>query len=227
MRIAAAVVGVSEPRLDWLVNNAGVMAIARQETDDGFEAQFGINHLGHFALTGLLLPLLIDTPASRVVTVSSSLHIAGRLDPDNLMGERTYGRWRQYGLSKVANLLFTYELQHRLSKALTGTIAVACHPGYAATGHDRDSGWFARFGAPLARRVAQPVRAGAWPTIRAATDPMAMGGEYYGPAGRFGFSGPPVLARSNDYSHDEEVARRLWDLSVELTGVDFAELASR
>ncbi len=219
VRVAAAQVMAQEQRLDVLINNAGVMALPRQETIDGFEMQFAVNHLGHFALTGLLLDLVRATPASRIVTVSSSAHQMGRVDFDNLQGERTYGRWRQYGLSKVANLLFTYELQRRLSRAHEATIAVACHPGVAATELGRDAGPLMRFGTPLMRRFTQNAAAGALPTLRAATDPGVRGGQYFGPERNT--HGAPIETRSSSYSHDTVVARRLWDVSEELTGVVF------
>lgn len=219
VRIAAAQVAATEPRLDVLVNNAGVMAVPRQETVDGFELQFAVNHLAHFALTGLLLPLLLATEGSRVVTVSSNAHRFGRVDFDNLQGELTYGRWRQYGLSKLANLLFTYELQRRLAHAHHRTIAVACHPGYAATHLGRDAGPLLRFAEPLALRFAQSAEMGALPTLRAAADPDVQGGHYYGPERTN--AGPPVEARSNSASHDTAVARRLWTVSEDLTGVAF------
>ena len=219
VRVAAAQVVTQEPRLDLLVNNAGVMALPRQKTADGFEMQFGVNHLGHFALTGLLLELLLATPASRVVTVSSTAHRIGRVDFDNLQGERTYGRWRQYGLSKVANLLFTYELQRRLSRAHAETIAVACHPGIADTALGRDAGPLMKLGGPLMRRFTQPPAAGALPTLRAATDPGVRGGQFYGP--EHNSHGAPIETRSSAYSHDTVVARRLWSVSEALTTVTY------
>ncbi len=222
VRVAAAEVMAAEPRLDVLVNNAGVMALPRRETADGFEMQFGVNHLGHFALTGHLLPLLLATPSSRVVSVSSMGHRMGKVDFDNLQGERTYGRWRQYGLSKVANLLFAFELQRRLSMARSATISVACHPGGSVTELSRDAGPLMKLVDPLARRVMQSAAMGALPTVRAAVDPDVHGGQYFGP--EKGMSGFPVETRSNSYSHDTIVARRLWAVSEHLTGVhyDFA-----
>jgi len=219
VRVTAAQIAVEEPRLDLLINNAGVMALPRSETIDGFETQFAVNHLGHFALTGLLLPLLLSTPSARVVSVSSTAHLIGRLDFDNLQGERTYGRWRQYGLSKVSNLLFIYELQRRLSMAHATTIALAAHPGGSVTELARDAGVIMKTLNPLATRVMQSAAMGALPTVRAAVDPAAQGGHFYGPD--HGMRGFPVEVRSNAYSHDTQVARKLWAASEYLTQVSF------
>lgn len=220
-------------RLDVLVNNAGVMAIPRCETEDGFEMQFGTNHLGHFALTGLLLGRLLATPGARVVTVSSQMHRFGTIRFDDLMGTRHYDRWSAYSQSKLANLLFTYELHRRLVAKHASpppVLALACHPGYAATelqgkgAHMRGSRVEAlvmRLGNAL---FAQSATAGALPTLRAATDPEAQGGDYFGPDGLLQLAGRPVKVSASRKARDPELARRLWERSVDLTGVDFGGL---
>ncbi len=169
----------AEPRLDRLINNAGIMGPPRTVTAEGFESQFGVNHLGHFALTGCLLPTLRATPGARVVTVSSIAHRSGRIAFDDLDAAQGYSRMDRYAMSKLANLLFTYELQRRLDAS------------------------------------------GALPTVRAATDPEVTGGQYYGPSSRSEYAGPPVLVRSTPESHDEAIARRLWTVSEQLTGVPY------
>jgi hypothetical protein len=214
--------------LDLLVNNAGVMAIPYQKTKDGFEMQFGTNHLGHFALTGRLMPLLQSTPGSRVVTVSSGMHRFGDIDFANLNGEQGYKKWGAYAQSKLANLLFTYELQRRLAGAGSGLISVAAHPGYAATnlqfgGSDRsDSSMQARLMALLNKVVAQSAEMGALPTVYAAAAPAVQGGDYIGPKGLAEQRGWPVKVQSSDRSHDRDAAARLWVVSEELTGVSYA-----
>ncbi|MEV4358451.1 oxidoreductase [Nonomuraea sp. NPDC049625] len=199
-------------RLDLLVNNAGIGMIARQETKDGFEMQFGTNHLGHFALTGLLLPLLLAAPAARVVNVSSDAHAMGRIDFDNLGLERGYSRFGAYGRSKLANLLFTLELQRRAERAGTGLISVATHPGTTATN-------IVKLGLlqPLMGVFFKSAAAGAVPSLYAATSPDVRGGEFIG----------PKLKRltPSDRARSEADARRLWDVSTELTGVRFDEIA--
>jgi NAD(P)-dependent dehydrogenase (short-subunit alcohol dehydrogenase family) len=217
VRAAAAELRAGHPRIDLLICNAGVMYPPKQTTHDGFELQFGTNHLGHFALTGLLLEQMLPVPGSRVVTVSSVGHrIRARVNFDDLQWERSYSRVRAYGQSKLANLMFTYELQRRLSGAGT-TIAVAAHPGFAATELMRHT--------PMAAVVmplfSQNAAMGALPVLRAATDPSVLGGQYYGPGGLLGLRGYPELAASSRRSHDEAVQRRLWAVSEELTGVTF------
>ncbi len=217
VRAAAGELGAAHPRIDLLICNAGVMYPPKQTTHDGFELQFGTNHLGHFALTGLLLERLLPVPGSRVVTVSSVGHrIRARVNFDDLQWERSYSRVRAYGQSKLANLMFTYELQRRLSGA-GATIAVAAHPGFAATELMRHT--------PMAAVVtplfSQNAAMGALPVVRAATDPGVLGGQYYGPGGFLGLRGYPQLAASSRRSHDEAVQRRLWAVSEELTGVTF------
>jgi NAD(P)-dependent dehydrogenase (short-subunit alcohol dehydrogenase family) len=218
IRAAAGELRASHPRIDLLINNAGVMFPPRQATGDGFELQLGTNHLGHFALTGLLLEQMLPVPGSRVVTVSSLAHrIRGRINFDDLQGERSYSRVAAYSQSKLANLMFTYELQRRLSGAVT-TIAVAAHPGLARTELTRNSP--PATSAPV-RLISQNAAIGALPVLRAATDPGVLGGQYYGPSGFFGIRGYPKLAESSLQSHDAAIQRRLWTVSEQLTGVTF------
>src|SRR5262249_45333881 len=190
----------------------------RQTTGDGFELQLGINHLGHFALTGLLLEQMLPVPGSRVVMVSSIGHrIRARINFDDLQSERSYSRVGAYSQSKLANLMFTYELQRRLSGART-TIAVAAHPGLASTELTRSTPPIPAFFNGL---ISQKAAMGALPILRAATDPGVLGGQYYGPGGFFGTRGYPKLAQSSRQSHDTAIQRRLWTVSEELTGVTF------
>jgi NAD(P)-dependent dehydrogenase (short-subunit alcohol dehydrogenase family) len=208
-------------RLDVLLNNAGIMFTPYGKTEDGFEQQFGVNHLGHFALTGLLLDVLKETPKSRVVNVSSSGHTMGKMDFDDLMWKNNgYSGRKAYGRSKLANLLFTYELQRRLESAGIDCISVAAHPGAARTNLMRHMNrilssilWV--FLGPFIQSAAM----GALPEIRASVDSEVKGGEYYGPEGRYG--GYPVQVESNGDSHNEEDAEKLWEVSESLTGVKF------
>jgi len=210
-----------ESRLDLLINNAGIMMPPRQLTADGFESQFGVNHLGHFALTGLLLAKLQATPGSRVVNVSSAAHRWGDIDFDDLDGSRRYNRRVRYGMSKLANLLFTYELQRRLEAAGADLISVASHPGVSPTELSRHmSRALMILAKPFFWAFTHPPAEAALTTVRAATDPNIKGGQYVGPAGFQEAKGPPVVVRSNRASRDPERASRLWDLSIELTGVD-------
>ena len=217
VRAAAAALRAGHPVIDLLICNAGVMYPPKQTTGDGFELQFGTNHLGHFALTGLLLDQMLPVPGSRVVTVSSVGHrMQARINFDDLQWERSYSRVRAYGQSKLANLMFTYELQRRLSGAGT-TIAVAAHPGFAATELMRHT----PAAAVVTPLFSQDAAMGSLPVLRAATDPSVLGGQYYGPGGFLGLRGYPKLAASSRRSHDEAVQRRLWAVSEELTGVTF------
>jgi len=209
---------------DLLINNAGVMAPPRRRTADGFELQFGTNHLGHFALTGLLLPVMQGRPGARVVTLSSTAHKTGRIAFDNLNGDRRYFRWRAYGQSKLANLLFALELDRRLRASGSEVISVAAHPGYAATNLQSAA-------APLVDRlvmkvgnavIAQSDEMGALPTLYAATQPGVDGGMYIGPDGPGEQRGHPKVVRPNRAARDEATARRLWEVSEELTGVPVA-----
>jgi NAD(P)-dependent dehydrogenase (short-subunit alcohol dehydrogenase family) len=219
IRAAAGELRARHPRIDLLINNAGVMFPPRQTTRDGFELQFGTNHLGHFALTGLLLEQMLPVPGSRVVTVSSLGHrIRARINFDDLQGERSYSRVAAYSQSKLANLMFTYELQRRLPGAGTA-IAVAAHPGLASTELTRNTPAIAA--SFYARVMSQNAEMGALPVLRAATDPGVLGGQYYGPGGFFGARGYPKLAHSSGQSHDTAIQRRLWTVSEELTGITF------
>jgi NAD(P)-dependent dehydrogenase (short-subunit alcohol dehydrogenase family) len=222
VRQAAEELRASHDRLDLLINNAGLMMPPYGRTADGFELQLGTNHLGHFALTGLLLDRLLAAPGSRVVTVSSMGHRVGAMDFADLQFERGYRRLAAYGRSKLANLLFTYELQRRLGEHGAPTIAVAAHPGGSATELSRHQGGILRvIAGPIERRLAQTAAMGALPTLRAAADPCVRGGEYYGPGGLFEMRGYPRQVESSRRSHDAAVQRRLWEESERLTGVTF------
>jgi NAD(P)-dependent dehydrogenase (short-subunit alcohol dehydrogenase family) len=219
VRRAASKIRARYPRLDLLINNAGVMMPPYGQTEDGFELQLGTNHLGHFALTGLVLPSLLEARDSRVVTVSSNGHKIGRIDFTDLLSERRYNRVTAYGRSKLANLMFTYELQRRLAEAGAPTISVAAHPGTCDTELVRHLPGWVQAGSRLA--PSQDAARGALPTVRAATDPEVRGGDYYGPSGFGEFTGPPVRVRSSARSHDTAVQNQLWDISEQLTGVTF------
>jgi len=215
-------------QLHVLCNNAGVMAVPRGETADGFERQFGINHLGHFALTGHLLPALRETEGeTRVVTQSSFAHENGTIDFDDLQHEESYGKWEAYGQSKLANVLFGYELDRRLEADGADTVSVVCHPGYANTNLQRrgpeESGSTLRlWGMKLANTLlAQPASQGVLPMLYAATDDDIGGGEYVGPGGLMNARGAPGTQESNEESNDPDVADRLWAISEDLTGVEY------
>jgi NAD(P)-dependent dehydrogenase (short-subunit alcohol dehydrogenase family) len=218
-------------RVDVLVNNAGVMAIPYRRTADGFEMQLGTNHLGHFALGGLLIERLLAAPAGRVVNVSSTAHRIGRMRFDDLHWERGYRKWPAYGQSKLANLLFTYELQRRLAAHGARAVAVACHPGYAATnlqlaGPRMAGSRLGERGMALANRLfSQSAEMGALPTLYAATSPDVAGGDYIGPDGFAETWGHPKKVRSSARSHDREAAARLWSISQELTGIGWETLS--
>ena len=223
VRDASAELHAKHASIDLLINNAGVMIPPKQTTRDGFELQFGTNHLGHFALTGLLLDLLLPVPGSRVVTVSSIAHRTGgaAIHFDDLQWDRSYDRSAAYAQSKLANLLFTYELQRRLAPQGT-TISVAAHPGLASTELVRDIPAAFRLIAPvLGALVSQSAAGGALPSLRAATDPAVLGGQYYGPDGRGELRGNPRVVVSSPQSYEETLQQRLWTVSEELTGVQF------
>lgn len=217
--------------LDLLVNNAGVMATPLRRTADGFEMQFGTNHLGHFALTGQLLDLLLAAPAARVVTVSSSMHRPGRIVFDDLQSERSYRPWRAYQQSKLANLLFSFELQRRLARCGAHAIAAAAHPGYAATqlqevGPRARNAALMTWAAGLGNRLlAQSAAMGALPSLYAATAPDVRGGDFFGPKGWFGMRGYPRRVRPSMRARNEQVAARLWAVSAELTGIRYEALS--
>jgi NAD(P)-dependent dehydrogenase (short-subunit alcohol dehydrogenase family) len=209
--------------IDLLINNAGVMAPPRRYTADGFELQFGTNHLGHFALTGLLIDRLEGRDDARVVTLSSGAHRIGRIAFDNLGGERRYFRWRAYGQSKLANLLFALELDRRLRAAGSTVKSLSAHPGYAATN-------LQSAGPPLVDAlvmkvsnavIAQSDEMGALPTLYAATEPGVEGGTFVGPDGFLEQRGHPEPVTPSAAARDQEVARRLWEVSEQMTGVRF------
>lgn len=216
--------------LDLLINNAGLMFTPYVKTEDGFELHLGVNHLGHFALTGLLLDLLLKTDKSRIVNVSSGLHKSGKIDFDNLHGEKTYRRIGAYGQSKLANLLFTYELQRKLESITSSSMSIGCHPGYAATnlqstGVGMKRGILPFFMKPFLKIgnfiMAQSARMGALPTLYAAISDEVKGGDYVGPSKLGEQRGPPKITKSSKRSHDKDVAKQLWLISETLTGVTF------
>ena len=211
-------------RVDILVNNAGIMAPPRQVTKDGFESQFGTNHLGHFALTGVLLPRVLAAPEPRVVTESSGLHRTGTINFDDLQGEKSYSRWGAYGQSKLANLMFCFELQRRATAAGSNLKSMASHPGYAATNlqfsgptrfHERAFMWVGN------AVFAQSAEKGALTELYAATVPDLPGGTYVGPDGRGEQRGYPKIVRAASKAYDENASQRLWAVSEELTGVHY------
>jgi NAD(P)-dependent dehydrogenase (short-subunit alcohol dehydrogenase family) len=218
--------------LDALCNNAGVMAIPYGETADGFERQFGINHLGHFALTGHLLPLLRESDGeARVVTQSSGLHEQGDLDPEGPPSEAGYDEWDAYADSKLANVYFGYELDRRLDAAgIEDVTSVVCHPGWAATNLQARAAGESRLKRVVMKAAntlfAQSAATGALPMLYATVED-ASGGSYVGPGGLMNMRGYPEVQRSSDRSYDEEVARRLWERSVEWTGVEYDALRRR
>jgi NAD(P)-dependent dehydrogenase (short-subunit alcohol dehydrogenase family) len=228
VRSFAERLGSELERLDLLINNAGLMAPPRRLTKDGFESQFGTNHLGHFALTGLLMPSLLSAPEPRVVTVSSTAHRAGEIDFDDLQRERKYNNWRAYGQSKLANLMFCFELQRRATEAGTALTSMAAHPGYARTN--------LQFAAPTARDkavmsvtnllFAQSAEMGALPTLYAATVPDLPGGTFVGPGGFMEQRGYPKIVTAMGKAYVETDWRRLWEVSEELTGVHYAFAAA-
>ncbi|MFI1719679.1 oxidoreductase [Streptomyces sp. NPDC020489] len=216
-------------RLDLLVNNAGVMALPYGTTVDGFETQFGVNHLGHFALTGLLLPVLLDTPGARVVTVSSSTHALANIDIDDLNSERRYRRWSAYARSKTANLLFTHELARRLAAHGSDVVAAAAHPGYAATNLQAAGPRMAgrrlaeRFMAVGNRFFAQSAEAGALPTLYAATAPDVRPDSFTGPS-LAGWRGTPAPSWRAPWTRNDRAGELLWTASERLTGVLYEAL---
>jgi NAD(P)-dependent dehydrogenase (short-subunit alcohol dehydrogenase family) len=225
IREAAAKLLATHPAIDLLIDNAGVMAIPRAETVDGFEMQFGTNHLGHFALTGLLLPALVTTAESRVVVVTSQARHIGKIDLDDPHGRKRYGRWTAYGQSKLANLVFTLELDRRLRRAQLETIALAAHPGYASTNLQTGSNWFQNTYYAIGNiLLAQSAAAGAWPQLYAATAPDLQGGGLYGPGQAGGTRGYPKRDKIETKSRNPELGRRLWEASVAATGVSYDAL---
>jgi NAD(P)-dependent dehydrogenase (short-subunit alcohol dehydrogenase family) len=204
--------------LNVLINNAGVMMCPYSKTKDGFEIQMGTNHLGTYALTGLLMPLLKKTKDSRIVVTSSIAHRSGNIDFSDLNWEqRKYKTSNAYGDSKIANLYFTYELANRLKNEANGPVVTAAHPGWTKTELQRHSGMFLF----LNNFFAQKVEIGTLPTLRAAVDPEAQSGDYFGPSGFSELRGNPVKVSSNKRSQDKEAAKKLWDMSEELTGIKY------
>jgi NAD(P)-dependent dehydrogenase (short-subunit alcohol dehydrogenase family) len=213
-------------RIDVLMNNAGIMAVPKSTTVDGFESQIGTNHLGHYALTGLLLPALLAAPQQRVVSVSSNAHKVGRMHLDDLSFEHThYSRWRAYGQSKLANLLFTSELQRRAVDAGVPLIAVAAHPGYAATnlttGPAKGAAFLRPFLALGDKLVGQPDHMGALPQLYAATMPDVLANDYWGPDSFREQRGHPTRVGRSKFAQDTDAANALWDQSEQLTGVTY------
>lgn len=213
----AAELAEKEPRIDVLINNAGVMTPPLTRTRQGFELQFGVNHLGSFALTSLLLPKLSQAPQARVVVTSSLAHRGATIEWDDLHAETSYVRARRYGASKLANALFLFTLDRRLRAAGSSVTAVGCHPGFAATDLARHLGPF-RILMPLVKLLANSAAMGALPTLQAATG-VVKPGAYYGPIGFGGIRGPSGEAPRDERALDEQSARRLWDVSVALTGI--------
>jgi NAD(P)-dependent dehydrogenase (short-subunit alcohol dehydrogenase family) len=234
VREAAKEIRSACPRLALLINNAGVMELPYERTEDGFELTLATNHLGHFALTGLVLDRLLETPGSRIVTTSSLGHLDGVMNFDDLQSERGYQPARAYYQSKLANLLFTYELDRQLRAAGAATIALGSHPGVVHTNLFRTRSKLEQMLISPRMRVinfwaVQSVPMGALPTLRAAVDPLARGGGYYGPHRRFytRFTGYPALAESSARSHDVADQARLWEVSEQLTGVRYDIKAAR
>lgn len=219
-------------RLDILLNNAGVMAIPRQETADGFEMQLGVNHLGHFALTGLLLDLIVKTPNARIHNVTSSANYTGTINFDDLMGEKSYGRWEAYGQSKLANVFFTFELQKRLISADFDTITNTSHPGLVLTNLQANSveqsgtGFEAFLYRLIEPIMAQDISMGVLPMLYGSTADEAKGGVFYGPR-LFNMRGYPAEKKTNKEANDAQALKRFWDISEELTGVNYEILDSR
>jgi NAD(P)-dependent dehydrogenase (short-subunit alcohol dehydrogenase family) len=209
--------------LSILINNAGVMIPPYSQTKDGFELQFGSNHLGHFALTGLLLPCILSTPKSRVVTLSSLAAINGFIDFDNLDGSKSYKPMKYYGQSKLANLLFARELQNKFKQHQADSISVACHPGLSHTNlMSRGSGKpLNKFASFLSKVITQPASMGALPTLYAATEPDLSGGEYIGPDGKKGRKGFPKKDEIIDTLYDKETSEKLWEISESMTNVNY------
>jgi NAD(P)-dependent dehydrogenase (short-subunit alcohol dehydrogenase family) len=216
----AAEIAAQEPRIDVLLNNAGVMFPPLTRTAQGFELQFGVNHLGCFALTCLLLPKLAQTPGTRVVVTSSLAHTRGAIDWDDLNADNSYKASQRYSDSKLANLLFVQELDRRLRAAHSPVTVVACHPGIAGTDLSRHMPAIGRLVWPVLGLVLNSAAQGAWPALQAATAPDVVPGGYYGPQQLGGARGPSGIAKRTPQSLDAALARRLWDVSVQMTGID-------
>lgn len=219
VRACAATVSAM-PRLDVLLNNAGVMFPPLRRTEQGHELQFGVNHLGSFALSCLLMPKLAQAPDPRIVVTSSLAHWRSEISWNDLDAHRDYNRGKRYSDSKLMNLLFVQELDRRLKAAGSPVKAIACHPGVAATELARHMPKFARVLWPLVNILLNTPAKGAWPALQAATDPEAVAGGYYGPRGIRGARGDSGLTPRSKTAQDPESARRLWEVSVEMTGID-------
>jgi NAD(P)-dependent dehydrogenase (short-subunit alcohol dehydrogenase family) len=220
VRSCAAQVLKVYKRLDGLINNAGLMMPPLGRTDDGFELQFGTNLLGHFAFTGLLLPLMDGKRDTRIVSLGSVAHWDGEIDFNNLNAEKGYSRWRAYSQSKLANIMFAYELERRLRRKGSSILSLAAHPGGTKSELSRHSAVLKVISA-LTGAFTQSPEDGALPSLRAALDPEARGGEYYGPSKMLTMRGPPVCQPSSQRSRDEAVAARLWQECERLTGVSY------
>jgi NAD(P)-dependent dehydrogenase (short-subunit alcohol dehydrogenase family) len=214
----AAEIAAKEPRIDALINNAGVMNPPLTRTKQGFESQFGVNHLGVFALTSLLLPKLAETPGSRVVVTSSVAHLKAKIDWDDLNADKSYVKTERYGASKLANALFFFELDRRLRAAKSPVTAIGVHPGIAATSLGRHMG-IAQIAGPIVGLLLNSADKGAWPALQAATGKVKPGG-YYGPTGLGGIRGVAGEAKRAPHAEDPALARRLWDVSIAMTGID-------
>lgn len=221
VRAGAAEINERWPALDLLINNAGIMHVPHAVTADGFESQLASNYLGHVALTGLVLPGMLDKPGSRVVTMSSIAHRGGRIHLDDLMFEHRYNRFAAYGQSKLACLMFAYTLDKRLCAAGAQTRSLAAHPGVSATNLGDQAPMAERLFFRHGGRLLNTALQGALAPLRAATDPALTGRQYIGPDGLGGIRGNPVVVSSTKASHDAEVQRRLWEESVRLTGVEY------
>ncbi|MGJ7503187.1 oxidoreductase [Variovorax sp. ZT5P49] len=215
---AAAEILLREPKIDVLINNAGLMVPPLQRTRQGFESQMGVNHFGHFALTGRLLPKLM-TDGTRIVVLSSVAHKKGLINFEDINARKHYDASKQYASSKLANLVFSLDLNARLATQGTKAICVAAHPGLADTELSRYLPNWVKIFLPLLRPLVNSAASGAWPTLLAATDERAQGGEYYGPSRRGETAGPATHAHIDERAKDPDVAKRLWDLSIEMTKV--------
>ncbi|HEV8695019.1 MAG TPA: oxidoreductase [Lysobacter sp.] len=214
----AAAIAAKEPRIDALINNAGIMNPPLMRTKQGFESQFGVNHLGVFALTSLLLPKLAETPGSRVVVTSSIAHLEAKIDWDDLNADKSYIKTERYGASKLAGALFFFELDRRLRAAKSPVTAIGVHPGVAATSLGRHMGLI-RIVGPIVGLLLNSADKGAWPALLAATGKVKPGG-YYGPTGFRGIRGVAGEARRAPHAEDAAIAKRLWEVSVTMTGID-------
>jgi NAD(P)-dependent dehydrogenase (short-subunit alcohol dehydrogenase family) len=208
-----------EPRLDVLINNAGIMVPPLEYTQDGFESQFAVNHLGPFALTALLLDKIRATDNARIVSTASIAHKTGKINFNDINAKKSYSAMKCYSQSKIANLYFGYELQRRLSASGVDTISVVAHPGVADTELSRYIPKPFMLMMPVLKLFFNSAEQGAWPTLCAATMAGVKGGEYYGPSKRGEIAGPAIKVKSNRRSHNESIAKKLWDLSIEMTGV--------